>query len=776
SGINYNDLVTGLMQLERRPVSLLQSRQNDYEVKIAAILNLSTKLSSYKSSLEALNSSEKFNIKTASVTKTSSGEELLTVSSSSSAAVGSYSIQVNQLAAASKEASQGWVDDNTTAIASGSGSLRFKVGSGGAVTTISINNSMTLQGLRDEINTADGGVTASIINDGTGSNPYRLILTADNTGSSNDVIITQNNTDLDFTNKKVEAAYAYTNNSYSGTVQSNSGDNSSTYASTTNKTFLVEVVGAGASNTATYKYSVDGGITWLGYNGITYDSTKSSGTDGAAVTTTTDYTSQWIDGLGSANSNNGNVKVQFSSGSDLALEDRFTIDVFNPEMQEARDAVIEVDNATIVKSSNTITDAIQGITMNLLKVDTSSTLTLTVSSDTSSAKSSIENFVESYNSLYEFINDQLSYDPDTEAKADPLLGDPTLLEIRRKIGNAVTGTIPGLSTAEYTNLSQIGITSDYKTGQLSLDETKLNNALSSDSDAVAKLFIGTAAPTNQAITFVSKTSETQAGTYSIYISTAPEQATLSGDVDLSSNGLSSNETLTFMYSENYTETSPTYTTFSVTLNAGDKINTIVSSLNSTFATNNVGLSATNNNGNLKITSTDYGADVWFQVSNDYTGGSTYQIWSSESTRKDAGVDIVGNINNHRADGDGNILTSKSGFAEDGLKISTTSNQTGLFGTISVSLGIADRLPSILDSYVDSTSGVLKSKESSIQKTVDDIEDQISRIEERLADKEQRLRDRFARLEVLLAKYQTQGDYLANQLGQLSNLSKMISNR
>ncbi len=757
SGINYNDLVTGLMQLERRPVSLLQSRQNDYEVKIAAILNLSTKLSSYKSSLEELNSSEKFNIKTASVTKTSSGEELLTVSSSGSAAVGSYSIQVNQLAAASKKASQGWVDDNTTAIASGSGSFRFKVGSGGAVTTISINNSMTLQELRDEINTADGGVTASIINDGTGSNPYRLILTADNTGSSNDVIITQNNTDLDFTNKKVEAAYAYTTNSYSGTVTSNAGNN---YTGTTNKTFLAEITTGGtpASTDARYKFSTDGGITWT-----------------TGVTVAADDTSQYIDGSGSSNSTNEGVKIKFTGGT-LAIGDRFTIDVFNPEMQEARDAVIEVDNATIVKSSNTITDAIQGITMNLLKVDTASTLTLTVFSDTSSAKSSIENFVESYNSLYEFINDQLSYDPDTEAESDPLLGDPTLLEIRRKIGNAVTGTIPGLSTAEYTNLSQIGITSDYKTGQLSLDETKLNNALSSDSDAVAKLFIGTAAPTNQAITFVSKTSETQAGTYSIYISTAPEQATLSGDVDLSSNGLSSNETLTFMYSENYTETSPTYTTFSVTLNAGDKINTIVNSLNSTFATNEAGLSATNNNGNLKITSTDYGADVWFQISNDYTGGSTYQIWSSESTRKDAGVDIVGNINNHRADGDGNILISKSGFAEDGLKISTTSNQTGLFGTISVSLGIADRLPSILDSYVDSTSGVLKSKESSIQKTVDDIEDQISRIEERLADKEQRLRDRFARLEVLLAKYQTQGDYLANQLGQLSNLSRMISKR
>ncbi|MDH4028456.1 MAG: flagellar filament capping protein FliD, partial [Nitrospirota bacterium] len=480
SGIDVNGLVQKILAVEQRPISILQSRQNDYKVKIASVLNLSAKLSSYKAALDALNNSEKFNTKTASVTKTSSGAELLTVSASNAAEAGSYDIVVNQLASASKKASQGWIDQDSTAVASAVVSFKFKVGISGAVTTIGVDSTTTLQGLRDKINTADAGVTASIINDGTGSTPYRLILTADNSGSSNTVNIVENGTSLNFVDKIIEEAYAYSENTFSGTVTSNT---LGTYTGTTNKTFLIEAVSAGASETATYKYSIDGGINWLGSGGAAY-------TGGNAITTQTVSTA--IDGTGASSEG---VEVLFSPGSALAVGDRFTIDVFNPEMQTAKDAVIEIDNATIVKSTNTITDAVPGVTLNLLKEDSASTLTLTVSSSSSSAKSSIEKFVETYNGLYEYINEQMSYDTETK-KSNPLLGDPAVLEIRRRIADRVTGSIPGISTASYTNLSQIGISSDYKTGKLSIDSLKLSSALSSKPDDVAKLFIGSAVPTN----------------------------------------------------------------------------------------------------------------------------------------------------------------------------------------------------------------------------------------------------------------------------------------
>ncbi|MBL7050083.1 MAG: flagellar filament capping protein FliD [Nitrospira sp.] len=761
SGLNVSEIVSSIIQQEARPMQLLETRQNDYRLQIASVLSLSSKLSSYKSTMESLNNVEKFNTKSASITTTSNNVELATVSTDNTAANGTYSIDINQLAASHKLASQGWLDKNSTVVASSSGSLKFKIGSDGAETSIGVTTSMTLEGLMDKINDADAGVTATIVDDGTGSTPYRLIMTADNSGSANAITITQNDTSLDFTNKKVEAGYAYTTNTYSGTFASNDGNN---YTGTTNKTVMMQVVTGGASATATYKYSVDGGINWLGYGGAAFSSSATADTSGGAITTSTSLKA--IDG--NASTNEG-VTASFTAGSDLVVNDKFTIDVFNPQMQAAQDAVIEIDNATIVKSSNVITDSIQGITINLLKADSTENLTLTVSSSSASAKSAIEEFVSAYNELFSFVEEQLSFDPDEEI-ANPLLGDPTLLEIKRKITNTVSGVIPGLPSNSYTNLSQIGITTDYLTGELKLDSSVLSGALGTNPEAVSKLFVGTGTPTNTSIRYEGKTSSTEGGTYNMTISVAPEQATLSGDNDLSSTGLGSEETLIFKFSDNYTDTNASFTSTSVTLSAGSKINTIVNDINSKFATQGLALTASNSSGKLKITSDNYGEDIHLQITSDQ-GAASDQVFDTSGSYTDQGVDIAGTINNHVASADGNILTGTAGFPEAGLQVSTTSNQTGLFGSITVSLGMADRLPSILDSYVNLETGILKNKEDSLQSSVDDLKNRIDIMGGRLQDQEQRLLREFTRLESTLAQYDSLANFMATALSSLPKIGR-----
>ncbi|MBZ0156297.1 MAG: flagellar filament capping protein FliD [Alphaproteobacteria bacterium] len=765
SGLNVNDLVSQLINLEKQPIVLLQKKQKDYEVKIASVLDIKAKLSSLKSASETLNSDSQFNTKSASITKNSSGVELMTVSATNTAETGSHTVQVSQLATANKKGSQGWVDENTTAIASGTGSFKFRVGSGGSETSISVTNSTTLMGLRDAINSANSGVTASILNDGTGSSPYRLVLTAKESGSANSISITQNDTSLDFSNKTIEEAYAYTTNSYTGTAASGG-----TYTGTTNKTVLIEIVSGGtpASGTAAYKYSTDGGITWKGANGDTYTST--------GVTISADDTLQNIDGKADGVTGTEGVKIKFTGGT-LSSGERFSIDVFNPEMQAAQDAVITVDGTTITKSTNSISDVITGVTMNLLKADSSSSLSLTVSQDYSGAQKAVESFIAAYNSVNKFLNDQLSYDPKVK-KANPLLGDFTIMEIRKKLGDIITSRIPGVSSGSYLGLSSIGVTSDKKTGKLTVDSAKLSDALSDNPDAVARLFIGTGTPSNASIRYIGKTSATQAGTYSININTAPEKATLLGSSTITS--LPTGEELTFTYSENHTESSPTYTYFSVTYSAGATINTVVNNLNSTFATQNAKLSASNEGGKLRITATEYGADIYFKVVNDrivtspdsLSGGQIGFYSSVDSAEsKDEGADIAGSINNHAANGEGNVLTANSGYAEDGLSISTTSTQTGGFGTIAVSSGVAERLVTTLEAYTNATSGILSSKEESLQTSVDSIKEQQERIEERLINKEIALREKFTRLEVLLGKLNAQSQYITNQLAALSASAK-----
>ena len=276
-----------------------------------------------------------------------------------------------------------------------------------------------------------------------------------------------------------------------------------------------------------------------------------------------------------------------------------------------------------------------------------------------------------------------------------------------------------------------------------MDESKVAAALAANPDSVAKLFIGTATATNQAVSFVSKTAKTQTGTYSVYVNTAPQKATLLGGQTIAAGGISADETLTFKASEDKTDSTPTYNSFSVSLSAGAGVNSIVNSLNSAFATHDAGLTASNESGKVRITSTSYGADQYFRITSD-KGNIAGQVgFNADGTSENTGVDIAGTINGHAAKGVGNQLTSNSGLAEDGLTITVDSTQTGGFGTVTISSGIADKLPASLATYTDSSKGVLKSKSDSMQKSIDTIDSQIQRMEDRFTKEEQNLKDRFS---------------------------------
>jgi len=763
SGIDIDSLISQIQDVQRRPIVQLQTRQATFQKQISSLFDVSSKLSTLLAVATSVNNPANFNTRTASVTKTSAGVSLLTATADSTATIGSYALTVQQLAQANKKASQGFVDQNTTAVASGDGTFKFKVGSSGTEYSATVSSATTLQGLRDAINSAGGSVTASIINDGTGSNPYRLVLAANSQGSANTITITNNDTTLDFTNKKVEAAYAFTTNSFAGTVSSNAGNN---YTGSTNKTFMVKIVTSGDAGVATYKYSIDGGINYLGANGAAYSGSNAITTQG----TLTNY----IDSAVASNSTNEGVQIAFGSGT-LAADDTFTVDVFNPTFQSAQDAVVKIDNTTVTKSSNTITDAIQGVTLNLTQADTSNSVTLSVASDSAGLSEKIKNFVTAYNDVNKFLTDQFTFDPKVK-KAGALLADSSVRAVQRLLKDVVSGSIPGLTSGK-SNLSQIGITSDSKTGTLTVDDSKLSAAITSDPDGVRRLFLGLGTPTNSAISFSSLTAKTAAGTYGIELTVAPAKATLggSGDAtfqDLSTTGLTNAEVLSFTYSSNYTATSPTTTSFAVTLTAGSKINDVVSALNSAFATQKVGLSASNDSGRLKLTSTEYGKDIRFTVVSDQAGSTQTGIGAVGLTAQ--GTDIAGLINGHSATGKGKILTSSSGFGEEGLSISTESTTTGLFGTIAVSRGVGDRLAASLDAYTNPTSGIFIGKTNTLQGNVDRISQDITKINDRITREGDRLRGQLQRLEITLGKFQATSNFLTNQLSKLPTFSSTVN--
>jgi flagellar hook-associated protein 2 len=155
------------------------------------------------------------------------------------------------------------------------------------------------------------------------------------------------------------------------------------------------------------------------------------------------------------------------------------------EVQQAVDAELNIDGITVHSSSNTVSDAIDGVTLTLLSADPDETAKLNVTLDTESTATTISGFVTAYNALITTLDGLTSYDPETKI-AGPLLGDSMVLlfedQLRRDVSDLVSGA------GAFDSLGDIGITSNFEDGTLVLDEDALNEALDSNFDDVGALF------------------------------------------------------------------------------------------------------------------------------------------------------------------------------------------------------------------------------------------------------------------------------------------------
>jgi flagellar hook-associated protein 2 len=135
--------------------------------------------------------------------------------------------------------------------------------------------------------------------------------------------------------------------------------------------------------------------------------------------------------------------------------------------------------------TNAVDDAIEGVTINLLKAEVGKEFTLDIAFDSASVTTRIQNFVTEYNNMQAQLSKLGNYDAATKT-AGPLLGDSLLRSVQQDMRNGLTNPVSGLS-GDFNALASIGITTT-ATGTLELDTAKLNKALSADPDAVAHLF------------------------------------------------------------------------------------------------------------------------------------------------------------------------------------------------------------------------------------------------------------------------------------------------
>ena len=371
SGLDLSTILDNLTTAEKASLTPISTQQTAYTAKLSAYATLKSSLSTFQTANTALNSADLF-----TATSATSSSSAFSATTSGTVVAGKYTISVTQLAQA-QTLTSAVQTSNTTALGDSSASSRtlsiaLKDGTSKDITLTSDQTSLT--GMRDAINSADAGVSATIIKVGDGS--YRLSLTSSETGSDN----------------------------------------------------------------AVSSIKVTGDDTLQGIVG--YDSTASSNAMTESVT--------------------------------------------------AQNAKLTVNNVEIENSSNTISDALEGITLNLNDT-TSGNQTLTITKDTSKAESAIKTWTDAYNTLLDQFNTLTKYTAvdvgadSQDSSNGALVGDSTLRTIQTQLKSMLTNA---QSSSTYKTLAQIGITTDPTTGSLELDSDKLETALSSDADGVKEMIVG----------------------------------------------------------------------------------------------------------------------------------------------------------------------------------------------------------------------------------------------------------------------------------------------
>jgi len=182
SGLDTNGIIEQLMEVQQRPITMLQQQEAAYQVELTAYGSLKGELSSLKSALEGLDSVSDMTAFTA----TAGSADFLTVSADNDATEGIYNLFVTQIADVHKLTSSAF----TEAEAVGQGTLHLKVGDG-SVVDIEVGASDTIDDVAQAINDAEAGVQAGVIFDGT---DYFLTLTGKETGVDSVINLTVTDT------------------------------------------------------------------------------------------------------------------------------------------------------------------------------------------------------------------------------------------------------------------------------------------------------------------------------------------------------------------------------------------------------------------------------------------------------------------------------------------------------------------------------------------------------------------------------------------------------
>ena len=669
SGLDIDGLVTQLMAAERAPMDRrLLRRESNITSDISALGSLKSALSDFKTSLSSVNSLSTYQQRNA----VSSNSNALTVQANAGAALGNYSVSVEGLAAAQSVAVRSTFIAPSSDV--GTGTLTFTFGTTGytpdtgnpannandtydsfaakagvSSKTVTISNAdSSLSGVRDAINRAEIGVSAAVVNDGTG---YRLVMTSDATGAENSFEIT-----------------------VSDTGDSNNTDNL--------------------------------GLSRLAFN--------------SAVGTTNAY-----------------------------------------QTVAAADAALTVNGLALSSDTNTVSDALDGLTFTL-KEKTTTAASVTVSDNTAGIKAAVTSFVAGYNAFNRAVTGLTQFDT-SSGVAGALQGDFTARSIVGQTRATLSAAALGFDGA-LSRLAEIGITTTSK-GDLKVNDTKLDAALKSSHDDVAGVLTRFAGlPAESGLGNVTFTDAVARGTYAVAISSLATSGAIADTVasagfpkTINSANNDFQMTVDGAASGTITLTSQVYSNLdALATEMQAKINA-----DATLRAAGKSVTVSVSGDDLEIRSNSVGSTSTVQITN--TGGdSTITTLGLDSPTTTNGTDLVGTIGGVAGVAEGNVLTAATSSNAAGITVEVSST-TG--GNITISDGVVDQLDTLLAAFL-ATDNTIDARIGRLQKSADDIVDERAALELRLDAVEARYRMRFNALDTLLSEISSTGAMVTDQLANI----------
>ncbi len=498
SGINQ--MVSSFKTVqEQRQIYPLKNKINTYSNLSSTWSSLSTSLSSLKDiayTLKYSGDSSVFNTSSAEL----SDDSFFSVTASSNATPASYAIRVNQLAKSDIAVSNTMASDTAVTTMAGTHKIQIKSGDYTSNVDVTLTSSETNDSIMDAISDAinnDFAVVQSTAHTATdtytGSGTFKINIDGTETSIDYDYstgytwddvvsdLVSKISSNVDgVTAEKVtdgtDVSLKITVNDKSQYITMAAADDTGTLLDSSN--LNIDVTKEKSAN-ALASASVFAPTTGNSKLSIT---AKNSGYDNRLIMSDTSGSALDFVGLTSTILTDHTVTTTDTDAG-------FIYDATSSTSNELN-SVLEFNGIQVQRDSNTITDLVSDLTINLkAKMEsTDTTVTATVGKDIDEIKSKVNDFISKFNDSYLYIKNRY-YSGDSGRGI--FAGDSTAYSLMKKLQDIAIGKVDGLTSGNYAYLSEIGITFDPSTGLSMSDSSAFETALQNHPDQVADLFNST---------------------------------------------------------------------------------------------------------------------------------------------------------------------------------------------------------------------------------------------------------------------------------------------